>query len=63
MKHAFFNQGEKPDEVYLNIVMDFIPETVKRVQRHYQKLNQDIPMLLVKLYAYQLFRGIGYMHI
>ena len=62
MKHAFFTSGDKPDEVYLNIVMDFIPETVYRVMKHYVKMKQSVPVLLVKLYSYQMFRGLAYIH-
>jgi len=36
MKHSFFTNGDN-EEVYLNIVMDFIPETVYRVMRDYNK--------------------------
>lgn len=62
MKHAFYTSGDKADEVYLNVVMDYIPETVYRVMRHYVKLKQSVPILLVKLYAYQMFRALAYIH-
>lgn len=62
MKHAFYTTGDKPDEVYLNVVMDYIPETVYRVMRHYVKMKQAVPKLLVKLYAYQMFRSLTYIH-
>jgi hypothetical protein len=40
MKHAFFTSTpDKKDEVYLNIVMDYMPETVYRVMRHYNKIS------------------------
>ena len=40
MKHAFYTTGDnKTDEVYLNVVMDYIPETVYRVMRHYVKMK------------------------
>lgn len=42
--------------------MDYIPETVNRVQRHYQKMKQQVPNLLIKMYAYQMLRAIGYCH-
>lgn len=61
MKHNFFTQGEN-DEVYLNIVMDFMPETVYRVMRDYNKKKQHMPKLLVKLYTYQMMRSISYIH-
>ena len=28
LKNAFFTKGEKPTEEYLNIVMEYVPETV-----------------------------------
>lgn len=52
MKHAFYTNGDKPDEVYLNVVMEFIPETAYRVMKHYVKMKQSVPTLLVKIYAY-----------
>jgi hypothetical protein len=42
------------DEVYLNLVLEFVPETVYRASRHYAKLKQVMPMLQVKLYMYQV---------
>jgi glycogen synthase kinase 3 beta len=62
LRHAFYTSGDKADELYLNVVMDYIPETVHKVQRHYSKLRQPIPTLLVKLYSYQLLRAIAYIH-
>lgn len=61
-RHAFYTKGEKPDEVYLNVVMDYMPETVYKVLRHFTKSKQSMPILLVKLYAYQLLRALGYLH-
>lgn len=52
LKHAFYTQGDKPDEIYLNVVMDYIPETVYRVLKHYNKMKNPVPTLLIKLYAY-----------
>lgn len=62
LKHAFYTTGDKPDEIYLNVVMDYIPETVYRVMKHYNKMKQSVPNLLVKLYAYQIFRSLAYIH-
>ena len=46
----------------MNVVMDYIPETVYRVLKHYNKMKQSVPPLLVKLYAYQSFRALSYIH-
>ena len=37
------------DEVYLNLVLEFVPETVYKVTRHYSKAKQTIPMLFIKV--------------
>ncbi|KAG9348773.1 hypothetical protein JZ751_029090, partial [Albula glossodonta] len=41
------NYGTK-DEVYLNLVLDYVPETVYRVARHYSRAKQTLPMVYVK---------------
>ena len=50
------------DEVYLNLVLEFVPETVYRASRHYTKLKQPMPVLQIKLYMYQLLRSLAYIH-
>ncbi|CAF0817221.1 unnamed protein product [Adineta steineri] len=63
LKYFFFSSGDKQkEEVFLNLVLEFIPETVYRVARHYTKQKQTIPILYVKLYMYQLFRALAYIH-
>ncbi|GFZ07258.1 shaggy-related kinase 11 [Actinidia rufa] len=53
LKHCFFSTTEK-DELYLNLVLEYVPETVHRVIKHYNKLNQRMPLIYVKLYSYQV---------
>ena len=53
LKHCFFSTTEK-DELYLNLVLEYVPETVHRVIKHYNKLNQRMPIVYVKLYTYQV---------
>jgi len=48
--------------VYLNLVLEYIPETVYKVARHYSKNKQTIPVSYIKLYMYQLFRSLAYIH-
>jgi glycogen synthase kinase 3 beta len=62
LKAFFYSNGDKKDEVYLNLVLEFVPETVYRASRHYAKLKQVMPMLQVKLYMYQLLRSLAYIH-
>ncbi|KAJ9547582.1 hypothetical protein OSB04_020125 [Centaurea solstitialis] len=61
LKHCFFSTTEK-EQLYLNLVLEYVPETVYRVIKHYNKMNQRIPIIYVKLYAYQIFRALAYIH-
>ena len=45
LKHCFYSKGDKPDEVYLNLVMSYVPETVHRTLRTYTKANKVSPRL------------------
>jgi len=52
MRQYFYTNGDNPDEVYLNVVMDYIPYTVYQVMKQYIKMKQVVPSLIVKLYSY-----------
>jgi len=60
--YFFYTSGEKKDEIYLNLVLEYIPETVYKVARQYSKQKQTIPVIFIKLYMYQLFRSLAYIH-
>lgn len=62
LKNSFYTTGERTDELFLNLVLEYIPETVYRVARNYAKQKQSMPILLVKLYVYQLARALAYIH-
>lgn len=50
------------DEVYLNLVLEFVPETVYRASRFFNKMKTTMPILEIKIYIYQLFRSLAYIH-
>ncbi|KAJ7531818.1 hypothetical protein O6H91_14G060300 [Diphasiastrum complanatum] len=61
LKHCFFSTTDK-DELYLNLVLEYVPETVYRIAKHYNRMNQRMPLLYVKLYTYQICRSLAYIH-
>ncbi|XP_068635880.1 shaggy-related protein kinase epsilon-like [Aristolochia californica] len=61
LKHSFFSTTEE-DELYLNLVMEYISETVYMVLKHYTRMNQHMPLIYVQLYAYQICRALAYIH-
>ncbi|CAN6484898.1 unnamed protein product [Victoria cruziana] len=61
LRHCFFSTNEK-DELYLNLVLEYVSETVYRVSRHYSRMNQRMPIIYVQLYTYQILRSLAYIH-
>mmetsp|Transcript_14516 Transcript_14516/g.30046 ORF Transcript_14516/g.30046 Transcript_14516/m.30046 type:complete len:361 (-) Transcript_14516:208-1290(-) len=62
LKNCFYSKGDKPDEVYLNLVLEFVPETIYRIIKHYSRTKRQVPSLYVKLYMYQVARSLAYIH-
>ena len=62
LRHCFYTNGDKPDEVFLNLVLDYIPDTVYRVTRNYTKMKQQVPAFYVKLFSFQILRSLAYIH-
>lgn len=62
LKHFFVSKGSKADDVYLNLVLEFVPETVYSISKEFSRRKESIPILQVKLYMYQLARALGHIH-
>lgn len=63
--HHFYHRDETKDpenDLYLNLVMDFVPETVYRIVRNHTKAKKLLPIEYVRVYMWQLFRSIDYIH-
>eukprot|EP00922_Rhytidocystis_sp_ex-Travisia-forbesii_P041407 GHVS01061843.1.p1 GENE.GHVS01061843.1~~GHVS01061843.1.p1 ORF type:complete len:448 (-),score=111.75 GHVS01061843.1:994-2337(-) len=54
--------SQQEPERYLNVVMEHIPETVYRVMKTFVRNSQHMPIILVKVYAFQMCRALGYLH-
>jgi hypothetical protein len=37
------------DEVYLNLVLEFVPETIYRIIKHYSRTKRQVPTLYAKV--------------
>ena len=46
----------------MNLVLEFVPETVYRASRYFNKMKTTMPILEIKIYTYQLFRSLAYIH-
>ena len=73
LKHCFYSKGDKKDsnntpsdktesDIYLNLVMEYVPDTIHRTIRAHTKANKFIPSLYVKVYLWQILRACNYIH-
>jgi len=62
LKHHFLSSGTKQDEVYLNLVLEFVPETIYSVAKQHSRSKIPVPLFAVKMYTYQLVRALGHIH-
>uniref|UniRef100_A0A915EGJ7 Protein kinase domain-containing protein n=1 Tax=Ditylenchus dipsaci TaxID=166011 RepID=A0A915EGJ7_9BILA len=62
LKYFFFLSHEPKDDLYLNLILEYVPDTVYRMARQYAKQRQPIPTIYIRLYTYQLFRALAYIH-
>ncbi|CAM8979610.1 unnamed protein product [Rhodiola kirilowii] len=60
LRHCFSTTSK--DELFLNLVMEYVPESMYCVLMHYTNARKPMPLIFVKLYTYQIFRGLAYMH-
>ncbi|KAK8038137.1 CMGC/GSK protein kinase [Apiospora phragmitis] len=64
LKAFYYSNGERvssPDAASEDTA-EFVPETVYRASRFFNKMKSTMPILEVKLYIYQLFRALAYIH-
>ena len=50
------------DEFFLNVVMDYVPQTLSTLISQNKRNNTTFPDILLKLFSYQMLKGIGYLH-
>mmetsp|Transcript_32798 Transcript_32798/g.57103 ORF Transcript_32798/g.57103 Transcript_32798/m.57103 type:complete len:373 (+) Transcript_32798:5558-6676(+) len=60
LKNSFYTSGDKPEDVYLNLVLEFMPENAFKLIRNRSKFNLN--PFAIKCYSFQLLRGLAYMH-
>lgn len=55
MRHCFYTNGNTPDEVYLNLILEYVPDTVFRFCTHFCKNSDFMPLIYVKVRKLQTF--------
>jgi len=49
LKECFYSSGKNADEVYLNLILEYIPEPLSRFTHNFRKASQFVPLIYVKV--------------
>lgn len=64
LESYYYTTGpSKPTDIYLNLVMEYMPDTLYRFGRNYYRRQATPSPILVKVFLYQLLRSIGCLHL
>lgn len=58
----YFYQNTDNDELYLNLILEYIPETIYKASQFYLHHRTNMPLFEIKIYMYQLLRALNYIH-
>lgn len=62
LHYFYYSNGLKKDDVYLNLILEFLPDTLSKLLRRYNKNHQNLPIFYVRLFMFQLLRALEYLH-
>lgn len=62
LEYFFTHKGPEDNQVYLHLAMECLPETLQTEIRYYYSSKLELPLKHIKLYTYQLARGMLYLH-
>ncbi|KAJ8908562.1 hypothetical protein NDN08_005267 [Rhodosorus marinus] len=62
LRESFYSTDASDDGIYLNLVMDYVPETLSQAVRSYTKSKSLMPLTILKVYCFQMFRSLWYIH-
>ncbi|KAI0224971.1 glycogen synthase kinase 3 [Massospora cicadina] len=60
--YYFYTTVRAKNEIYLNLILEFLPQNLSELTKSYTQRDKRMPLFMVKLFAYQLFRGLAYLH-
>ncbi|CCD26466.1 serine/threonine protein kinase RIM11 NDAI_0H02930 [Naumovozyma dairenensis CBS 421] len=53
---------KKNEPIYLNLIFEFLPQSLYQRIQHFKTTATNIPPLEIKCYMFQLFKGLNYLH-
>ncbi|SCU85418.1 LADA_0D07382g1_1 [Lachancea dasiensis] len=58
----YFYETDPQGEVYLNLILEFMPQSLYQRLRHFVTQRTNMPRIEIKLYIYQLAKCLNYLH-
>ncbi|KAL6948840.1 regulator of ime2 [Hanseniaspora vineae] len=62
LKYYYYEEDPQSDSLYLNLILEFMSQSLYQRIRHYVHLQTTMPHDEVQIYMYQLFKGLNYIH-
>ncbi|KAJ6249328.1 glycogen synthase kinase-3 alpha [Anaeramoeba flamelloides] len=62
IKTIFLDDRYHTKEVYLHLIMEYVPKTMSHLTQYYHNQYNTIPTIIVKVYIYQLCRAVAQLH-
>jgi len=62
MTRALLAQEKAGVDLYLNLVLEYVPDTLHSVCRQYTRAKKRVPLEHTRLYAFQLARALAHLH-
>ncbi|CCE64045.1 hypothetical protein TPHA_0G02090 [Tetrapisispora phaffii CBS 4417] len=58
----FFYEKDSHNEIYLNLIIDYMPQSLYQRLRHFVHQRSPMPRFEIKCYMYQIFKALNYLH-
>lgn len=58
----FFYERDSQDEIYLNLILEYMPQSLYQRLRHFVHQRTPMSRLEIKYYMFQLFKSLNYLH-
>jgi glycogen synthase kinase 3 beta len=58
---SYFYTKSKNGGLYLNCLMDYVPQTLSNLINYNKHNNKKFPLILIKLFSFQMLKSIGYL--
>ncbi|AET40459.1 GSK family serine/threonine-protein kinase Ecym_6056 [Eremothecium cymbalariae DBVPG len=62
LRYHFYESEPQTNEVYLNLILEYMPQSLYQRLRHFVTSRTLMPRDEIKVYMFQLFKSLNYLH-